>query len=72
MRLWKDTTSTPERSTARLLSKSGEVVITTVGRGTGRCKTFDELVGISVFKAVDVYIWNHVDGQGFVNHDPIP
>jgi len=50
----------------------GDVTITTLGGGTGDCKTFNEIVGISVFKALDVYIWNHVDGQGFVNHDPIP
>jgi hypothetical protein len=39
-------------------------------RATARHST--RSFGISVFKALDVYIWNHVDGQGFVNHDPIP
>jgi hypothetical protein len=52
--------------------ENNKVYITTVGGGTGDCKTFNEIFGSAVFRTVDVFIWNHLHNQAFLNHDPIP
>lgn len=52
--------------------QDGKIYITTVGGGTGDCKTFNEIIGVSAFSAVDWWIKSHVFAGITQNHAPIP
>ena len=68
-RFWHENETLPEHDfhhgwvDRQTIVQGGDVVITTLGGGTGDCKTFNELIGNTVFRALDVFIWNHVDGR---------
>jgi hypothetical protein len=52
--------------------ENGKIYITTVGEGTGDCKTFNEIVGVTAFKMIDKKIRKHVQSGRTATHAPIP
>jgi hypothetical protein len=62
----------PGTVSRQTVEHQGEIYITTVGTGTGPCATFNNIVGISAFSTVDLWIKSHVFANITSNHAPIP
>lgn len=62
----------PGTVTRQTIISGNSIFITTVGTGTGKCKTFNEIIGPALFRSLDAQIANHVNFGITASHDPIP
>ncbi len=62
----------PGTVTRQTVTDDDGIYITTVGAGTGNCKTFNEVIGPAIFKTIDLQIKAHVFFGTTAYHNPIP